>query len=102
MKIGGDGRPKKHSTENQRMLARCFLDIKKREPHVTQEIYAKNYGISGRTLRRYIQRFFALEALELKEAEIKKKKDELRKSLISDSQVTDTKEECGGLMVAWT
>ena len=94
------GRPKKHTTDEQRIHARCFLDIKMREPKVTQEKYARNYGISGRTLRRYIERYFPLEAIELKEEELKERKQKIAKTIIV-SEKMDPDEPRKGLLVAW-
>jgi hypothetical protein len=102
MKIGGDGRPRKHTREEQRIHAKCFLDIKKREPQVTQDSYAANYGISGRTLRRYIERYFALEALLIKEAELNLKKDKLQQKRTKDISISENKKEDSGLTVLWT
>ena len=95
------GRPKKHSAEHQKIHARCFLDIKRREPKVTQEIYAKDHGFSGRTLRRYIERYFPLEIIELKESELKEKKAKLSKNIIV-TEKRDPEEPRIGLLVAWT
>ena len=95
------GRPKKHSTDEQRVHARCFLDIKKREPKVTQEQYAQNYGFSGRTLRRYIERHFPLEAIELKEQELRERKKQIIEKN-SSAKGLDSGEPRRGLLVAWT
>ncbi len=95
------GRPKEHSTEQQKTHARCFLDIKRREQKVTQEIYAKDHGFSGRTLRRYIERCFPLETIELKEAELKEKKAKLSNNIIVVEKI-DPEEPRMGLLVEWT
>ena len=98
-KIGG--RPKKHSTDEQRVHARCYLDIKKRESGVTQESYANNYGFSGRTLRRYIERYYPLEAIELKEKELSEKKRKISE-INSSNKKRDGEEPKRGMIVAWT
>ena len=92
------GRPKKHTDKEQRIHARCFLDIKKREPHVTQQSYAHNYGFSGRTLRRYIERHYPLEAIELKEEELKQQKAKIVEKTEVKEEI-DSDEPRRGLLV---
>ncbi len=99
MKFGGDGRPRKHSKKDERTIALCFLDVKKREPYVTQHEYAQAHNISARSLRRYMQRHIPIQAIERRQEALEAQKKELKLEAIDlEDEKNDRR---GGFMTPW-
>jgi hypothetical protein len=95
-----NGRPRKHSSEKEYELAVCFIDAKKREPWLTQADYARNYGISARSLRRYIKNHAEAEGIKAKMKALEEKKKELER-MTDDEDVKSQKMGKGWLMTPW-
>ena len=98
MKFGGDGRPRKNSKKDEMIHAQCFLEIKKREPYVTQHEYAQAHGFSARSLRRYIQRYIPIDAINMKIEALEAKKKDL---ILEPKDQDEDGDQRGGFMIPW-
>lgn len=72
-----NGRPRKHNPEHERNIALGYVEAKRREPWLTQKVYAESYNISPRTLRRYIKEHGELALINIQMSELEKKKSQV-------------------------